>query len=379
MPTGVIQLATPTVVMPLSLSRAFTETQTWPARVNEYHDGTTQRSAMLSMPRRSWALTKHLPPTALLALRSFWHAQGVASFYFYNPAETNPPYSYDPTGVAAAGRYAVRFASPWSQQTGIASIDAAVELIEVLPPCGVNIQPIRSYFARQFNGYDSVNFGNPEALYITGDWSFGCWLNIPSNGHGTIVGFGNGGSHDATSQFPYILAITDGPTSFNIVYGQDVGSDSQIINGAYDVIATAIPVNTWVYLGASRVAGVSVTLYVGDGATLGAGFVQAYPERLTTTYHPNGEQQFQLGAMSGIPQDTPGSNYWYPGYSLIADAYMWNRAISSAEHAQAMIANPPSGGLVFRTRLGSSSPEADVAGGLAGTVSGTQVVSGPLY
>jgi len=379
MPFGVLNLVTPTVVMPLSFSRAFTETRTWPARVNEYHDGTTQRSPMLSLPRRSWALTKHLPPAALLALRNFWQAQCLASFYFYDPAETVPRYSYDPTGAAPAGRYCVRFASAWSQQTGMGSADAAVELMELLPPCGVNIQPVRSYFARQFNGYDSVNFGNPAALYITGDWSFACWLNIPANGHGTIVGFGSGGSHDVTSQFPYILAITGGPTSFNIVYGQDVGSDSGIINGEYDVIATNIPVNTWVYLGASRAAGVLVTLYVGDGATLGAGIVQPYPQRLTTTYNPNGAQRFQLGAMYGIPSGTPGGNYWYPGYSTIADAHMWNRAISPTEHASAMSGAPPSSGLVFRTRLGTSNPEMDVVGGLSGAVTGTAVVSGPPY
>ena len=132
MPAGILRLATPTAAMPLSLSRAFTETQTWPARVNEYHDGTSQRSAMLSRPRRSWALTKHLPIAIALALRTFWQAQGVASFYFYNPPETNPPYSYDPTGAATAGRYVVRFASAWGQQTGIAMIDAAVQMVEVL-------------------------------------------------------------------------------------------------------------------------------------------------------------------------------------------------------------------------------------------------------
>jgi hypothetical protein len=379
MPFGVIQLSVPTVVMPLSFSRAFAETRSWPARVNEYHDGTTQRSPMLSAPRRSWASSKHLPPATLLALRDFWQSQGVASFYFYNPVETAPRYSYDPTGAATAGRYTVRFASAWSQQTGMGSIDAAVELIEVLPPCGVNIQPVRSYYARQFNGYDSVNFGNPEELYITGDWSFGCWLNIPSNGHGTIVGFGSGGSHDVTSQFPYILAITGGPTSFSIVYGQDVGSDGGIINGAYDVIAANIPANTWVYLGASRAAGVSVTLYVGDGNMLGAGIVQPYPQRLTTTYNPSGAQRFQLGSMYGIPGGTPGGNYWYPGYSIIADTYMWNRAISPTEHVSAMGGAPPSNGLVFRTRLGNASPEQDSVGGLSGVVTGTEVVSGPQY
>jgi hypothetical protein len=121
----------PTAVMPLSLSRAFTEVQTFPARVNEYHDGASQRSACLSKPRRSWQLAKRLPASLLAELREFWQAQGVGAFYFYNPKETNPPFSYDPTGAATPGRYRVRFASPWSQTVGLGLVDTAAELVEL--------------------------------------------------------------------------------------------------------------------------------------------------------------------------------------------------------------------------------------------------------
>ena len=95
--------------MPLALSRAFTETHSFTSsRVNEYADGASQRSALLQIGRRSWQLSKHLPPATMDLLRAFWIAQGTAPFYFYNPKETSPAFSYDATGVATAGRYRVR-------------------------------------------------------------------------------------------------------------------------------------------------------------------------------------------------------------------------------------------------------------------------------
>ena len=90
---GTVKLVRPTAVMPLSLCRAFTETQTWPARVNEYRDGRSQRAALLDQPRRSWRLAKRLPFSLLQELRDFWSGQGEKAFWFYNPKETNPRFS----------------------------------------------------------------------------------------------------------------------------------------------------------------------------------------------------------------------------------------------------------------------------------------------
>ena len=117
--------------MPLSLSRAFTESQAFATRVNEYHDGTSQRSTMLDSPRRSWQLTKRLTAEDLTELREFWQEHGAGVFWFYNPKETSPPFSYDPTGAATAGRYRVRFANAWSQSAGVGRLDASVELVEL--------------------------------------------------------------------------------------------------------------------------------------------------------------------------------------------------------------------------------------------------------
>ena len=119
--------------MPLSLSRAFVEVQSFPSsRVNEYADGASQRSAMLPLARRTWQLSKHVPASTLIALRDFWVAQGTAPFYFYNPKETSPAFSYDATGVATVGRYRVRFTNAWNQSLGIgALLDVNVELVQV--------------------------------------------------------------------------------------------------------------------------------------------------------------------------------------------------------------------------------------------------------
>ena len=132
MPAGIVRSILPTAVLPLSLSRAFVESQAYPARVNEYHDGSSQRTAMLPSVRRSWQLAKHLPAATMTTLREFWQAQGLGGFYFYNPKETVPPFSYDPTGAATAGRYRVRFARAWNQSQGVGLLDGGVDLVELL-------------------------------------------------------------------------------------------------------------------------------------------------------------------------------------------------------------------------------------------------------
>ena len=128
---GPVRSMTPMVVFPETLSRAFQEVQTYTARVCEYHDGSAQQGAMVSAPRHAWRLTKRLPPADLVALRDFVRLHIADTFFFYNPKECVPPYVGDPTGVATAGRYAVRVNSDWSQSCGIALTDAVVELIEV--------------------------------------------------------------------------------------------------------------------------------------------------------------------------------------------------------------------------------------------------------
>lgn len=74
-------------------------------------------------------MSKRLDASNLVALRNFYDAAKGGAFYFYNPSETQPPYSPNPTGTA--GRYLVRFNSDWSQTTSMVRIDTAIELMEV--------------------------------------------------------------------------------------------------------------------------------------------------------------------------------------------------------------------------------------------------------
>ena len=52
-------------------------------------------------------------------------------FYLYDPYDTNPKFSYDPTGVATVGRYIVRFNGDWQQSSGPGRSDVQIELLEL--------------------------------------------------------------------------------------------------------------------------------------------------------------------------------------------------------------------------------------------------------
>jgi len=130
---GSVANAAPATVMPNSLSRAFEHTREYPVIDNEYRNGESQRSTQASTSRKHWKLTKRLPPTQLAALRNFYDARNGTHepFYFYDPYETSPKFSYDPTGVAVTGRYVVRFDSDWSQSVTPGRSDVDVQLIEL--------------------------------------------------------------------------------------------------------------------------------------------------------------------------------------------------------------------------------------------------------
>lgn len=130
---GSVANAAPTTVMPATLSRAFAHTREYPVIDNEYRNGESQRSVQATTSRKKWKLTKRLSPSQLAALRDFYDARcgSLEPFYFYDPYETNPKFSSDPTGVAVTGRYTVRFNSDWSQSVTPGRSDVQIELIEV--------------------------------------------------------------------------------------------------------------------------------------------------------------------------------------------------------------------------------------------------------
>lgn len=124
---GAIAAPVPIGVLPWSLCTAFAEASDLPCNVNEYHDGTTHRGALVTTGRRRWRLAKRLTPAQMVTLREFRESHDTAAFYFYSWKEG----AHDASGVSTAGRYTVRFASGWAQQMGIARGDTEVELLEV--------------------------------------------------------------------------------------------------------------------------------------------------------------------------------------------------------------------------------------------------------
>ncbi len=130
---GSVSNAAPSTVLPLSLSRAFVHSREYPVQVNEYRNGESQRGRLADTSRKRWRIGKRLTPAALQALRDFYDARKGPQepFYFYDPWETVPKFSCDPTGTAIQGRYTVRFEGVWSQSSGPPRSDVEITLVEL--------------------------------------------------------------------------------------------------------------------------------------------------------------------------------------------------------------------------------------------------------
>jgi hypothetical protein len=112
-----VQAAAPSVVMPFSLSSAFSEEQRLEALVNLYQNGFATRSPLAINPRRFWKLSKSLTRTQWAALRNFYLSNTATPFWFYNPRETTPPFSWDASGATIQGRYTVVFDGNWAEDS----------------------------------------------------------------------------------------------------------------------------------------------------------------------------------------------------------------------------------------------------------------------
>jgi phage-related protein len=130
---GSVENAAPSTVLPWSLSTAFARSQEYPVVENEYRNGESQRSVQASNSRKRWRLAKRLTPAQLAVLRDFYDTRKgpTEPFYFYDPYETNPKFSHDPTGQAVAGRYTVRFNGEWNQSVSLGRSDVSIELVEL--------------------------------------------------------------------------------------------------------------------------------------------------------------------------------------------------------------------------------------------------------
>jgi hypothetical protein len=123
------------LVFPFALCRAFTESSAFAARVNEYHDGTTQRAAVVTTSRKSWKLTERLTPAQMATLRTFLLTYPTTAFYFYDLKQPTTGQlegaNYDPTGAALPGRYSVRLNGDLIETIYIARTEIGVELVEI--------------------------------------------------------------------------------------------------------------------------------------------------------------------------------------------------------------------------------------------------------
>ena len=130
---GSVQNAAPLTVMPSSLSRSFAHERAYPVVESEYRNGESQRSVLAANSRKRWRLTKRLTPAQLGVLRDLYDARKgpTEPFYFYDPYETNPKFSSDPTGQTVTGRHIVRFAGEWNQSVELGRADVNIELIEL--------------------------------------------------------------------------------------------------------------------------------------------------------------------------------------------------------------------------------------------------------
>lgn len=137
---GSVNAANPTAVMPYSLATVFQQTRTYTVQQNQYRDGSVQSRAIGDTvsptldSRRSWEQTKLLNIAELQALRAFYNQQqgNLIEFIMYDVDETDPPYSYDESGSALAGRYVVRFDGEFKQSLQLGrSLVSGLKLIEV--------------------------------------------------------------------------------------------------------------------------------------------------------------------------------------------------------------------------------------------------------
>lgn len=130
---GSVANASPSTVMPVSLFTLYERDFTFPLRTNVYTEGEFQASVQATTSRKIWKVAKRLPPSVLNTLYAFYLARrgNTEPFYFYDPYETSPKFTSDPTGVATTGRYTVRFDTDWVQGTGPARSEVSLSLIEL--------------------------------------------------------------------------------------------------------------------------------------------------------------------------------------------------------------------------------------------------------
>lgn len=130
---GSVANAVSATVMPWEIVRNFRRTQAYSVLEQSYSDGHSERSVRTATSRKRWDLVASLNAAELNTLRDFYNARNGPheSFIFYDLYETVPLFTYDPTGVAADGKFEVRFQNEFAVTQLIALGDVGITLIEV--------------------------------------------------------------------------------------------------------------------------------------------------------------------------------------------------------------------------------------------------------
>ena len=124
--------AQPVDVFPRIISAStFTEELRLEEITNSYPDGSSDRQALATTPRRYFHFTFAVTTLLWQRLWTFYLVHKAQAFYIYNPRETVPPFSYDPTGQDPIGRYTMVFDSAWSETTAMTRGQVAFSLREV--------------------------------------------------------------------------------------------------------------------------------------------------------------------------------------------------------------------------------------------------------
>jgi Concanavalin A-like lectin/glucanases superfamily len=225
--------------------------------------------------------------------------------------------------------------------------------------------PLNTFGARDFDGSnDKIDFGNSSELAITGDLSFGIWLQIDNLATSAdMICFYGGNSENEEDNFIFYFDVQGSPNAWDLRYLHEYSSGSNELN----TFNTNITNSTWTYVAITRdVSANTVDLWTAlPGATLSNIGTFSY------TNDPTGGAG--SGAELAIGEAVTGSQDLN---GILADLVLYDRALTVEEHQQNMTGNIiKDSNLKFHGPLWGSSPEPDLSGNTNnGTVSGSIVV-----
>jgi hypothetical protein len=212
---------------------------------------------------------------------------------------------------------------------------------------------------------DNIDWGTSSDLRLVADMSFGAWIKISSSGLGSIVTNG----YAFSSDIAYGLFVTGVSGAWTLTYEHFASGIGGTLYSHEFV--TNIPNDKWVYVGFTRDSvAKTVTLYMGYGSditTVGTYTYAANPGTFGPATH------LQIGNYFNGPG---GVGYEKNLSGAVEEHYIWNRKLTSDEHADAMSGNPSLTGMLLGCLMGDD-PEVDLSGnGASGTVTGTTLVQG---